>query len=593
MHRFIRKYGWYYLPGLLFLSLSAYFQVLSPRLLGNIVDDLNVPAEEIVREDVFRGLGLLILVAVGAFITRFIWRYLIMGTSRYLETELRKDLFNHLQSLPMQYYQYQKTGDLMAYAINDIGAIRMTVGPGLALSANALIMIFLSIGNMTGQVDPQLTVFALIPVPIVLTVVIYLGRQVRIRFKTVQETFAAVSDRVQESISGLSVIKAYGQEEEEVERFEKLNIRSRDANLNMTKAAASMGPSVLLLFGISFSISLVYGGHLVMEGRVTLGQYVAFNGLLTLIINPIRSIARIINVMQRGMASWKRYQNVMSVKPAIYTLPDHIDEARLPVKLSGALDIRDLTFTYPNEDKPALSQIDLSLRPGQMIGVLGRTGSGKSTLANLILRLFDPPGGSIQMDGYDIRHLPLDYLRNQVSYAPQDNFLFSVNLEENIRFFDEQYSLEQIREASELADFDQTAMEEFPDGYQTRVGERGVTLSGGQKQRVGLARALLRDTPVLILDDALSAVDTETERRILTRLQKRLRQASCLIIANRISALQTCDEILVLEDGKIAERGTHAELIRGNGLYAEIAQKQSEDEAAASPDVSTKGADAE
>ena len=592
MHRFVRKYGWYYLPGLLFLSLSAYFQVLSPRLLGNIVDDQNVPAEDIVREDVFRGLGLLLLVAAGAFFTRFIWRYLIMGTSRYLETELRKDLFNHLQSLPMQYYQYQKTGDLMAYAINDIGAIRMTVGPGLALSANALIMIFLSIGNMSGQVDPQLTVFALMPVPIVLTVVIYLGRQVRIRFKTVQETFAAVSDRVQESISGLSVIKAYGQEEEEVERFEKLNIRSRDANLNMTKAAASMGPAVLLLFGISFSISLVYGGHLVMEGRVSLGQFVAFNGLLTLIINLIRSIARIINVMQRGMASWKRYQAVMSVKPAIYTLPDHIDEARLPAKLSGALDIRDLTFTYPNEDKPALSQINLSLRPGQMIGVLGRTGSGKSTLANLILRLFDPPGGSIQMDGYDIRHLPLDYLRNQVSYAPQDNFLFSVNLEENIRFFDEQYSLEQIREASELADFDQTAMEEFPGGYQTRVGERGVTLSGGQKQRVGLARALLRDTPVLILDDALSAVDTETERRILTRLQDRLRQASCLIIANRISALQTCDEILVLDDGHVAERGTHAELIRGNGLYAEIAQKQSEDEAAASPDSDTKGADA-
>ena len=585
MHRFVRKYGWYYLPGFIFLALSAYFQVLSPRLLGNIVDDLNVPVEEIIISDVYRGLVFLVLVAVGAFVTRFIWRYLIMGTSRYLETELRMDLFAHLQSLPMQYYQYQKTGDLMAYAINDIGAIRMTLGPGLATAANTLIMIAFSIGSMTGQVDSRLTAFALLPVPIVLAVVIYLGRQVRIRFKFVQETFAAVSDRVQESISGLSVIKAYGQEDEEVNRFETLNQRSRDANLAMTRIAAAMGPAVLLLFGISFSISLIYGGHLVMTGSVSLGQFIAFNGLLTLIINPIRSIARIINLMQRGMASYKRYQAIMSVKPAIYDLPDHIPAEQLPEQMSGTVEIRDLTFAFPGEDKPALKNINLTMKPGQMIGVLGKTGSGKSTLANLLLRLFDPPAGSIHMDGYDIRKLPLRYLRSQIAYAPQDNFLFTDNLEDNIRFFDDQYTHEQIQEASRLADLEDT-ITSFAHGYETTVGERGVTLSGGQKQRVGLARALLRKTPLMILDDALSAVDTETERRILTRLQDRLRESACLIIANRISALQTCDEILVLENGEVTERGNHKTLSRSNGLYAEIAHKQSEDEAAAELDPS-------
>lgn len=577
MRQFIRRYGKYYLPGFVLLTVSAYFQVLSPQLLGDIIDSLNVPIAEIVPQDVYRQMGVLLLVAIGAFASRFIWRYLIMGTSRYLEADLRLHLFEHLQKLPMQYYQYQKTGDLMAYAINDIGAIRQTLGPGLALSLNVLVMIFLSIGNMTTEVSPRLTLFALIPVPVILAVVIYMGRQIRIRFRRVQEAFASVSDRVQESISGLSVIKAYGQEEEESSRFETLNQRSRDANLAMTRVAASMGPSVVLLFGISFAISLIYGSHLVLQGAVTLGEFVAFNGLLTLIINPIRSVARIINMMQRGLASYKRYQNVISVEPAIQDHPENVSLEDLPERAEGHVEIKNLNFMFPGEDKNALDDVHLDIRPGQMIGVLGRTGSGKSTLANLLLRVFDPPEGTVFLDGRDIRRLPLAYLRGQVAYAPQDNFLFSTTIEENIRFFDDRYTLEQIREASRLADFDRAAMEEFAKGYDTVVGERGVTLSGGQKQRIGLARALLRDAPLIILDDALSAVDTETERHILGMLQERLRRSTCLIIANRVSALQTCDEIIVLDDGKIAQRGTHHDLLQQDGLYATIARKQSED----------------
>ncbi len=344
----------------------------------------------------------------------------------------------------------------------------------------------------------------------------------------------------------------------------------------MTRVSAAMGPTVVLLFGVSFAISLIYGSQLVLQGDVTLGQFVAFNGLLTLIINPIRSVARIINIMQRGLASYKRYQKIISVEPVIKDQPDHIPMADLPERALGHLEIQNLDFIFPGEEQKALTGINMNIKPGQMIGILGRTGSGKSTLANLLLRVFDPPEGAIWLDGQDIRKLPLAYLRSQIAYAPQDNFLFSTTIEENIRFFDDRYTLDQIREASRLADFDRAAMEEFAMGYETLVGERGVTLSGGQKQRIGLARALLRDAPLIILDDALSAVDTETERHILGMLQERLRRSTCLIIANRVSALQTCDEIIVLEEGQIAQRGTHQELLRQGGLYATITRKQSE-----------------
>lgn len=577
MQEFWKRYAWLYLPGLLFLGLSAFFQVLSPRLLGDLIDDLNVPAAEILMPAVYRGLLYLLLVALAAFVTRFIWRYAIMGNSRRIETALRRELFDHLQQMPMQFYQHHKTGDLLVYAINDIGAIRQTFGPGLALFANTIVMSVLSIGSMTTQVNPRLTLFALIPVPVIVVIIIWMGRQVRSRFRQVQEAFAAVSDRVQESITGIEVIKAYGQEDEEVERFEQLNRRSRFANINMTRVSAAMGPVVNVLFGISFSIGLIYGSQLVLQQQLTLGEFVAFNGYLALIINPVRSVARIINVLQRGMASLRRYQEILQVKPAIFDAPGIRPPDQWPERMDGQLAVRDLTFTYANETEPALQRISFDLQPGRMIGILGRTGSGKSTLANLLLRLHEVPAGTIFLDGHDIRDLPLSVLRSQIAYVPQDNFIFSTTLAENIRFFDDRYDFAEIKKAGMLADLD-TTVAEFPHGYETTVGERGMTLSGGQRQRLGLARALLRKSPLLILDDALSAVDTETERRILGQLQDEMksRPTGCLIIANRISALQFCDEILVLSAGQVIERGSHAALLANGGFYASIASRQSE-----------------
>lgn len=577
MQQFWKQYAWLYLPGLLFLGLSAFFQVLSPRLLGDLIDDLNVPAAEIQMPDVYRGLLYLLLVALAAFVTRFIWRYAIMGNSRRIETALRRQLFDHLQRMPMQFYQHHKTGDLLVYAINDIGAIRQTFGPGLALFANTIVMSVLSIGSMSTQVNPRLTFFALIPVPVIIVIIIWMGRQVRTRFRQVQEAFAAVSDRVQESITGIEVIKAYGQEDEEVERFEQLNRRSRFANINMTRVSAAMGPVVNILFGISFTVSLIYGSHLVLQQQLTLGEFVAFNGYLTLIINPVRSVARIINVLQRGMASLRRYQEILKVKPDIIDTPGIKPPDQWPERLDGQLVVRDLTFTYPEEIKPALAQISFELKPGRMVGLLGKTGSGKSTLTNLLLRLYEVPEGTIFLDGHDIRDIPLSVLRSQIAYVPQDNFIFSTTLAENIRFFDDRYDFPAIKKAGELADLD-TTVADFPHGYETTVGERGMTLSGGQRQRLGLARALLRKSPLLILDDALSAVDTETERRILRQLQDEMksRPTGCLIIANRISALQFCDEILVLSAGQVIERGSHEALLAANGFYASIASRQSE-----------------
>ncbi len=575
MGGFLGRYGWIYLPGIAFLALSSYLQVLVPRQLGLVIDLLDRAGGMIDEVAVRQALVGLLLIALAVFGARFAWRSLIMGNSRNLEKYLRERLFSHFLSLPTTFFQQRKTGDLMAYAINDIGAIRMTFGPGLALAANAIVLGFLSISRMTGTVDPRLTLFALLPVPVILILAFRLGTAVQRRFRRVQETFAAVSDRVSESISGIQVIKAYSQEEEEASRFETLNRQSFDNQMRMTAVSAAMSPTVSLFFGISFSVSLIYGSQLVLNQSISLGDFVAFNGYLTLIVNPVQSVARIINMVQKGLASWKRYQDIVTIVPDIKDGPQTIPDDQLPTKSDGRLTAEHLTFRYQGQGEDALSDITLQLSPGRRVGILGRTGSGKTTLANLLVRLHEAPAGCIRLDGRELTDYPLVWLRRQVATVPQDNFLFSASILDNIRFFDDDISIEQVQKAAIMADLHETVLD-FPDGYETILGERGVTLSGGQKQRVSLARALVRQAPILILDDALSAVDTETERRILTALKGRHSDQAVLIIANRVSALQDCDEILVLEGGRVTGRGTHRTLLDQSGLYAEIAALQRE-----------------
>ncbi len=570
LSRFFKKHGWRYLPGVVFLVANAMLAVLPARILGDVIDVLGTPNFDV--REVYKGIFYTVLVAVLIFITRYIWRYFIMGNSRRMEQFLRHELFTHFQSLSMDFYNHAKTGDLIAYGINDINAIRMTFGPGLSLSVNGIVMSAISIASMGGDINGRLTLYALLPVPILIVLIVLLGAQVRARFRKVQEAFAMVSDRVQENISGIRVIKAYAQEDAETERFEKLNQNMLDTNVHMVKASATMSPMVDLVFGLSFTIALIYGSALVRAGTITLGEFVTFNGYLTLIVQPVRSIARVINLLSRGLASLKRYNQIMAVEPMVVDAVENKHEG----VIRGQVEVRSLNFRYPEAAEDTLHDISFTIEKGKTLGILGHTGSGKTTLCNLLLKLYNPPKGSVLYDGVDIHDISLANLRGGIGYVPQDNFLFSTTIAENIRFFDDSVTQEQIETAAKQADIYDNIVD-FPDGFDSMVGERGVTLSGGQKQRISIARALVRRPPLLILDDALSAVDAQTEQDILTSLRSFFEGgASGVIVAHRVSALMNCDEIIVLDEGRIVERGTHEELMRLGGYYADTAAKQAD-----------------
>jgi ATP-binding cassette subfamily B multidrug efflux pump len=565
---FFKKEGWRYLPGLVFLIANAALDVVPARLLGEAVDLMREPIID--RLAVLHTLLWMVAAAVGIFLTRSIWRSFINGNARRMEMWLRNTLFTHLQGLGPDFFNHQKTGDLMAYAINDVNAIRMTFGPGFALACTSLFTGAFSIFQMSAGVNLHLALACLIPIPFLLVLIFRLGTVTRERFRRVQEAFAAVSDRVQENISGIRVIKAYAQETAEVERFESLNRNMRDTNVSMVKVSSAMSPMVTFIFGISFTVCLIYGSHLVRTNVITLGELVSFNGYLTLIISPVQSVARVTNILQRGLASLRRYAAVVETPPTVVDALENKHKG----PLQGEIRVRDLTFHYPDGGDAALRDVSFELKPGKTLGILGHTGSGKTTLCNLLLKLFNPPRGTVSFDGVDIHDIGLDTLRSDIGYVPQDNFLFSATIAENIRFYAPNATMEDIALAAKQADIYDSILE-FPDGFDTEVGERGVTLSGGQKQRISIARALVKHPKILILDDALSAVDAKTEQDIWQSLRGVFDGGtSGIIVAHRVSALQNCDEILVLEHGRVIERGTHAELLALGGQYARTARKQ-------------------
>ncbi len=577
--RFLRKYGWRYLPGTALIVVCSYIQTLSPLVLGEIFDTFDAPFVD--RALVMSKAWLLVLIAFGVFVTRISWRYLVMGNARHMECMLREQLFEHLQQMPPAFYQTKKTGDLMAYAINDINAIRMSYGPGLALGIQGLATGALAISSMITRISPHLSLLALIPIPFIMIVIVFMGRQVRSRFTQVQKTFAEVSDRVNENVGGIRVVKAYVQEDSEIERFESLNVKMKTTSMSMVRVSALMNPLIQLLFGISFTIGIVYGASMVYNGTLSVGDFVAFNSFLTLIVRPVTMLGRIINILQRGNASNLRLKEVLTSKSNV---PQGSETLK---NYSGALEVKNLTFSYNGvsgangengeTSRPALKDISFKLEPGKTLGIIGHTGSGKTSLVNALLKFHPVPDGAIFMDGVDINRLTLRSVREPYGCVPQDGFLFSSTIKENILFYDPAADDEALDEAANMADIYET-IQEFPDGYDTVLGERGVNLSGGQKQRVAIARALVKKPAIYLFDDALAAVDTRTEERIIAGLREATSDRTTIFIAHRASVIRHADEILLLDDGQIAERGSHEDLLAMGGKYAELWQKQSGEE---------------
>jgi ATP-binding cassette subfamily B protein len=542
---------------------SAAFSLLKPLIIGNAVNEL---AKAVTRGTLIR-YGLL-LIGAAAFEGLFLYlqRWIIIGASRRVEYDMRNDFYAHLQKLPLSYYQDQRTGDLMSRATNDLSSVRMLIGPAVMYTLSSVLVVTGAF-VMMARIDRQMALTALVAVPILATVVKFFGQRIHDRFKDVQDYFGDVSARVQENLSGIRVVRAFTQEQNEIENFKRMNRIYVGKNRSVIKLSATFYPLLHGLIGVMFVIIFFMGSRRIIAGQLSIGAFVAFQFYLGRMIWPLIALGWVINLFQRGMASMLRLHEVWVVEPEV--LPEEGTPLEAPIR--GDLEIRHLTFSY--DGRPVLKGINLGVRHGQTIGIVGRTGSGKSTLLSLITRTFEPPPGTIFIDGRPIDTIPQRQLRDWIGMVPQESFLFSESIAENIRFGRADASDEEISGSAELAGLTDDAAT-FPLGLKTVIGERGITLSGGQKQRTAMARALVREPVILILDDSLSAVDTATEERILRALRGVRKGRTVLIVSHRVSSVKDADHIIVLEEGAIVERGTHESLLDKGGYYADMYRRQ-------------------
>ncbi len=566
--RTVWPYLWRYRRGMLLgfgaLVMKVIFNASIPLLMRDGIDSLTngVPLRTVF-------LLAVALAAVSALkgLFQYWMRVVLIGLSRDIEYDLRNDFFNHLMRLSWDFYARYRTGDIMARATNDLNAVRMMLGPGVMYWTETMFTFAFAIAVMA-SVDWRLTVMSLLPAPVITVVVVKFGTKIHDRFEAIQEMFSDISSRVQENVSGVRVIRAYVQEEAELKQFDRLNRDFIDQNIRLAKISGLFMPLLQGLIGLTFLIVLWAGGFRLLAGDITLGAFVMFNTYMGMLVWPMIALGWVVNLTQRGTASLSRINELMKEQP---TIAAPAEPRTLGAKIRGDIEFRDAEMRYGA--RTALAGVTLRIRAGSTVAVVGHTGSGKSTLVHLIPRMMDVTAGVVLVDGIDVRCVRPEELRSHIGFVPQETFLFSATLGENIAFGVKGASPDKIGRAAEIAGL-ASDVESFPDGYQTMVGERGLTLSGGQKQRVAIARAILRNPDILILDDALSSVDTLTEERILTQLSEIMRNRTTILISHRVSTVRHADRIYVLENGCVAEEGTHAELVAAGGYYSELYQKQ-------------------
>ena len=573
----LSKYKRRYIAGILSLFVTASLQQVTPWLTGHFFEELN--QQTLTRAGILRYLAILIgTVAVLAFF-RYVWRIYVFGTARMVEQDFREKLFTHLEKLPASFYHNNKTGDLMAMATNDLQGVRGIAGEGVLMSADAVMMTLLTVTSMVTAIGWKLSLLALMPLPFLAVAATFFGKLIFVRSRAVQDTFGKLSDVTQENISGVRVVKAFGQEATEEAKFDAVNRSYVARFMHMTRLGGMIEPTIHLLAGACFVLALVFPGRAVQRGEITFGAFVSLTMYIGMMIWPMMAMGWVVGIVQRGMAAYDRIQGVLLTEPAVATSAHA--SVDLP-EIKGQIEIRNLTFHYPDKKRPALKGLSVMIRPGQTLGIIGRTGSGKSTLVSLLARVFNPPRGTVFVDGVDVLDLPLDQVRKAIAFVPQESFLFSRTVGENIGFAPGDWTPEQVQGAAQTAQVEQDIIEFLPEGFETMVGERGVTLSGGQRQRVGLSRAVLKQSPILVLDDCLSAVDTNTEQRILAGLRPVMKERTTVVISHRVAAVKAADVVIVLDQGEIVETGTHEELLAVKGRYFRTFQRQQLEEAIAS-----------
>jgi ATP-binding cassette subfamily B protein len=565
---YVLRYRHDFSLGLLCVIATAAVTLAGPWVLKYAVDDLALGVDA--GKLWFYGLALLALAAIGG-VFRFVMRRVIIGASRGIEYDLRNDFFAHLQRLDLAYFEQHRTGDLMSRATSDLNAVRMMIGPAVMYSTTTGLTFIVAIAVMI-SIDPWLTLYSLVPLPFVSVSVALCGNAIHRRFGLIQEQLSEISAMTQETLSGVRVVRAYGQEPFEIERFSDANEEYVRRNKGLIRIQALFFPIMGFLMGLGALLVLWLGSREVVAGRITVGELVAFNAYLMMLTWPMIAFGWVTNLLQRGMASWNRMLEVFDAVPAV-TDADATDQLTDSSQITGRVEFRDLTFAYG--DAVVLHDVNAVLPAGTTTAIVGGTGSGKSTLLSLLVRLRNPPPGTVFIDGVDVREIPLSVLRGAIGFVPQEPFLFGATIAENIAFGagSEQDYRPRAEEMAGLARLDKD-LPNFPKGYDTIVGERGITLSGGQKQRTAIARALMVDPKILVLDDALSAVDTYTEEEILERLDGVMRNRTSIVVSHRVSTIRSAHQILVVADGRIVERGTHSQLVGAAGVYAELYQKQ-------------------